>query len=122
MKLYKSFFRPRKKYVDKNDCIEFMTKYTRLIPDENKVIYCFGMSKMAVVQDTTNKHMHDELKYVEFLEFLGRCAYIKYKDLPEMTMDERLIALFDELFPMYGLTRKEVEDEEEELSESDPDY
>jgi len=30
--------------------------------------------------------------------------------------------LLDELFPNFGLVRKEVEDMEEELSESDPDY
>ena len=30
--------------------------------------------------------------------------------------------LMDELFPAYGLARKEVEIEEDELSESDPDY
>ena len=39
-----------------------------------------------------------------------------------MTMEDRLIAFMDDLFPLYSLTRKEVEDEEEELSESDPDY
>lgn len=30
--------------------------------------------------------------------------------------------LLDELFPNFGMVRKEVEDMEEELSESDPDY
>ena len=37
-------------------------------------------------------------------------------------MVEKLKMLLDELFPNFGLVRKEVEDMEEELSESDPDY
>ena len=108
--------------MDKTDCIDFMTRYSKIIPDENKVIYCFGMSKMAVISDTTERNKLEELKFVEFQEFLGRCAYIKYKEVTDMTMDERLIAVLDEIFPLYGLVRKEAEDEEEEFSESDPDY
>ena len=48
-KLYQSYFKPRHKFMDKNDCIDLMTRYSKLIPDENKVIYCFGMSKMALI-------------------------------------------------------------------------
>jgi len=63
----------------------------------------------------------DTMKFVEFLEFLGRCAATKYKG-EDRTMEERLELLLDELLPCYGLTRIEVLDEEEEFSESDPDY
>ena len=51
-KIYNSFFAPRKKFMTKADCIDLMVKTTQLIPDENKVIYCYGMSKMAVVIDS----------------------------------------------------------------------
>mmetsp|Transcript_30988 Transcript_30988/g.41096 ORF Transcript_30988/g.41096 Transcript_30988/m.41096 type:complete len:227 (+) Transcript_30988:1741-2421(+) len=102
-KVYNSFFAPRKKYMNKADCIDLMTKFTKIIPDENKVIYCYGMSKMAVVLDTTDRAKYEELKFVEFLEFIGRCAHIKYKDSPEMQMDERLTTFMDEMFPVYGL-------------------
>ena len=121
-KVYNSFFAPRKKFMNKEDCINLLTKYTKIIPDENKVIYCYGMSKMAVVLDTSDRQKYEELKFVEYLEFVGRCAYVKYKAEEDMTMEERLTAFMDELFPVYGCTRKEVEDEEEEFSESDPDY
>ena len=77
-KIYKSYFEPRKKHMTKLDCIDLMTRYTKVIPDENKVIYCYGMSKMHIVPETTHKHLYDEMKYVEFLEFLGRCAYAKF--------------------------------------------
>lgn len=62
------------------------------------------------------------MKYVEFLEFLGRCAYTKYRDIDDVGMEEKLKMLLDELMPAFGLARKEPEDEEELLSESDPDY
>ena len=114
-------FAPRKKYLTKNDCIELMTKATKIVPDENRVIYCYGMSKMHVINEKVSKQPYDEMKYVEFLEFLGRIAHAKYKD-EECSMADKLCMLMDRLFPEYGMVRKEVEDEEEELSESDPDY
>ena len=45
MKIYKSYFAPRKKHMNKNDCIDLMTRDTKIIPDENKVSSCYGMSK-----------------------------------------------------------------------------
>ena len=80
VKIYRSFFAPRKKYMNKADCIELMFKKSKIIPDENKVTYCYGMSKMHVISETTQKQSYEELKYFEFLEFLGRCAYIKYAE------------------------------------------
>ena len=108
--------------MNKADCIDLMTKQLKLIPDENKVIYCYGMSKMALVQDTIEKVKYDQLLFTEFLEFIGRCAVIKYKEVLDMTMEDRLLCFMDELFPCFGVTRKEVEENEEEQSESDPDY
>ena len=77
---------------------------------------------MALVQDTIDKGKYDQMLFTEFLEFIGRCACIKYKEVTDMTMEDRLLSFMDELFPHYGVTRKEVEENEEELSESDPDY
>ena len=58
---------------------------------------------------------------MEFLEFVGRCAYAKYTD-EEESISEKLKMMLDELFPQFGATRIEVEEEEEDMSESDPDY
>jgi len=76
--------------MNKMDCLELMTKITRIINEETKVIYCFGMSKMAVVSDTGDRAKYDELKFVEFLEFIGRCADIKYRDEEDMNMEDKL--------------------------------
>ena len=98
-----------------------MTKNTKIVPDENRVIYCYGMSKMHVINEKISKQPYDEMRYVEFLEFLGRIAKGLFKD-EECSMAEKLCMLLDRLLPQFGMQRKEVEDEEEELSESDPDY
>lgn len=60
------------------------------------------------------------MKFIEFQEFLGRCAHMKYDD--EEPIGEKLKMLLDELLPVFGMTRVEVEEEEVVLSESDPDY
>ena len=39
-----------------------------------------------------------------------------------MHISEKLKMILDEIFAGYGVTRIEVEEEEEEMSESDPDY
>ena len=51
-KIWKSHWAPRKKFMNKLDCIELMSKRNKIIHDENKVGYCYGMSKMAVVMET----------------------------------------------------------------------
>lgn len=51
-KIYKSFYAPRKKYMTKEDCIYLMLKQTEIMTDEKKVIYCYGMSKMHVINET----------------------------------------------------------------------
>ena len=60
------------------------------------------------------------MKLVEFIEFLSRCSYAKYA--ADEDANEKIKMILDELFPTYGLVRIEAEIEEEENSESDPDY
>ena len=64
--------------MNKADAVELMYRGTKILPDEAKAVYCYGMSKMPVILESTQKHVYDEMKYVEFLEFLGRCAHMKY--------------------------------------------
>jgi hypothetical protein len=40
--------------------------------------HCLGMSKMTVVNEISNHNEYNKLRYVEFLEFIGRVAYSKY--------------------------------------------
>jgi hypothetical protein len=39
------------------------------------------MAKMVVIKESEDRNeKYDQLKYVEFLEFLGRAAQLKFKD------------------------------------------
>ena len=51
-KLYQSMWAPRKKHMTKGDCVELMVKKTSILHDENRVSYCYGMSKMCVIKET----------------------------------------------------------------------
>ena len=78
-KLYESFYEPRKKYVDVRDCVDlFMTK-TVILTKEEHVTYCFGMSKMTVVNEAKEgDSRYSSLSFPEFLEMVGRVAHFKY--------------------------------------------
>jgi hypothetical protein len=45
-----------------------------LVIAESEVNYCFGMSKMTVIDEITQAKQYHELKFIEFLEFLARLA------------------------------------------------
>ena len=43
-----------------------------------EVRFSFGMSKMTVRDEIGNREEYEKLRYVEFLEFIGRIAWTKY--------------------------------------------
>lgn len=65
-KVYKSHWAPRKKFMNKTDCLDLMIRVTKIMPDEKNLMYCYGMSKMHVVSETTNKNVYEEMKLIEF--------------------------------------------------------
>ena len=71
------------------------------------------------VRDEVGKHEdYEKLKYVEFLEFIGRVAHAKYSDCcdKDLPIDVKIEQILDDVFPVYGLKRKvmgeEVDDDE----------
>ena len=84
------------------------------------------MSKMFVIKESNDKEhqKYNEIKYCEFLEFICRIAFIKYKDDEEGEIEvaSKLINLLDELLRLFKVIRKDVEISKEEVSESDDDY
>ncbi len=72
---------------------------------DKEVKLCFGMSKMTIQDEVKNYAQYEKLKFVEFLEFLGRCAYYKYINEKEMELDLKIEYLLDEIFSVYKLKR-----------------
>ena len=62
-----------------------MTKDSRINIGVREAVQCFGMSKMTVKDEMVKGYNpYKKLVYVEFLEFLGRIAQEKYKDLEDL--------------------------------------
>lgn len=47
---------------------------------ENKAALAFSLSKMFIVNEMQNFNLYNQMKKVEFYEFLGRIAYLIYSD------------------------------------------
>ena len=80
------------------------------------------MSKMTIYNECTSFENYTKLRFVEFLEFLGRLAWLKYKQEKDWSFKEKCEALFDEIFFKFELERNEVTVDIQEVSESDNDY
>ena len=93
---------------------------------EKDAIYCFGMCKMSVVFEQETMWQYKQLKFVELLEFVGRVAYQKFKDNPELheglSLAQKIEHVLDVIFKLVDVQRKEVQYNVVEESESDDDY
>jgi hypothetical protein len=84
--LYESFFEPRKKFMDLKDCKELFWKKTQILNNEKDVTFCYGMSKMTVINEQKDgKVVYNKLSFVEFIEMVGRVANLKYANNPEFS-------------------------------------
>ena len=66
------------------------------------------MSKMTVKDEVKNHGEYDKLKFVEFLEFLGRVAHTRYIDETDCPLNEKLERILDSIFKVYGYKRQPV--------------
>lgn len=58
-KLYESYFMPRKKCMDLKDCFSLFMEATNILNNEKDITYCFGMSKMTIVNEVKDSHKYD---------------------------------------------------------------
>ena len=125
-KVYTNYHEPRKKFMTMNDAMSLMMKDTSLGLIEKDAIYCFGMCKMSVIFEQENMWQYKQLKFVELLELMGRIAYQKFKDHPDMhdsmSLAQKIEHVLDVVLKMVGVERKDVQNNVVEESESDDDY
>jgi len=60
--------------------------------------------------------------FPEFLEFIGRLAYNKYRSAVELNLAQKIECILDEIFGSFNMLRNETVVVVEEVSESDDDY
>ena len=77
--IFKLYFNTSRSYMSKQDALDFMCRHTTLQMAEKDAIYCFGMSKMTVINEHEHHKQFNSLRFVEFLELIGRIAELKFK-------------------------------------------
>jgi len=78
--LMKAYNEPRKKTFDFSDAHRMFLNDIACKPvfKNDEIAYCWGLSKMTVVNEKKNYITYNSLVLVEFLEFLGRLAETRY--------------------------------------------
>jgi hypothetical protein len=125
-KMYNQYKEPRKQHMTMGDAMNFMMKDTALGLIEKDAIFCYGMCKMSVILEQESMWQYKHLKFVEFLELIGRIAHQKFKDNPDagevMSLARKIEHVLDIALKMVGVERKDVINNVVEESESDDDY
>ena len=80
------------------------------------------MCKMIVSNEPANYKQYSTLVFVEFLEFVARVSDLKFKSMPDTSLAQKIELFLEELCPAFGLTKQDVNIENDENSESDDDY
>ena len=123
--VYESHFVLRKTNMDLLDCHELFYHKTGLLKQEKYVTYCFGMSKMTVIDEVKGGKKYLSISFIEFVEMIGRVAHFRYKDDPDyanVDLASKIEFVLDEVLGTLNIKRLDpiviVLDE----SESDEDY
>lgn len=77
--LISHYYAPRKNYMSRKDVINLFTKDSDANMAEKVALYCFGMSKMTVVNETKDSKKYDRIELPEMCEMICRCAESKFK-------------------------------------------
>jgi len=112
------------------DALAFAMKDTPLETNIGDATWCFGMSKMTVKDENLvppggAPTQYNKLEFVEFLEFIGRLAELRFRKagVTAMPLAQMVEAVLDLILPeMLGETRRAVAVRDLEESESDDDY
>ena len=98
----------------------------KLLLSEKKIMTAFFMSKMTVPNENEDGPIvYWNLKFVEFLEFIGRLAWLKYQDTSNhksWTMVQKVENIIDGLLAYINGQRIDPSVMNQVESDSDDDY
>lgn len=106
------------------DAIDLLEKKAGMGLAAKDVIFCFGMSKMTIANENEDSDKYNILRFVEFLELIGRTADFKFNgsELESLALAQKLEHLLDSIFAPFNMKRRAVRVEYEEETESESDY
>jgi hypothetical protein len=88
----------------------------QLSEQEIKIAYSF--SKMTILDEMNQKDRYDNMLLPELMDFLCRCAYFKYKEMPSLTFLEKVERILDILLKQVEMRRERPNFEIEVSSDS----
>ena len=93
----------------------------------NQIMYCFGMCQMTTCFEKDKKvaDSQTQLLFVEFLEFVGRIAHVKFEgsELEEqLNLAQKIEYILDDILPLAHQKRREPLIEQASSEESESDY
>ena len=111
MKLYTHFHDARKHYMSMDDALNLMMRLTPLQLSEKEAKYCYGMSKMTVMDEAEESTLkYKRLQYVELLEMIGRIADVKFRgsDMEGLILPTKIEFVLDEILTLVHEKRRPV--------------
>ena len=91
------------------DAVNLVTKDSNVQMTFKDATLSYGMSKMTVKNEMEKAfNPYKRLAFVEFLEFLGRVAYEKYKTL-SLPLYQKIEKVLDDVLMVVNVARKEMQ-------------
>jgi hypothetical protein len=119
-KVYQRSMGLNKKSLSIEDALNLFARQPSFKISEQSCLFCFGMSKQTVVNERglLTQLAYFSMEFVEFLEMVGRVAQTKFPG--EKGLESKIEDLFDEMLPLFGLTRNQpIAEIEESYSEDE---
>jgi hypothetical protein len=113
--------RSKSKKVKIADACDLFARDSALKISDKQCKYCFGMSKMTVVNEEWEAEKYNVLAFVEFLEMIGRVADITFHhtDIAHEPLARRIEYVLDAILPLVDVERHDPVIEEVDETESD---
>ena len=113
-------------YMTLNECMILMREHCPLKLSKYLIREAFALCKMTVINEHSQAgtQQYQELKYVEFLEFIARVADLFFtgSEMEGIELHEKIEHILDEILPIIEKKRKRQRVYIDEFSESDDDY
>ena len=123
-KVYKSYTSPVAPVMTLEGALDLLVAKCDMGLNDRDALYCYGMSKMTIIDENNDHRRYETINFVEFLEMVCRAADTKFKgsELEGIPLAKKVEHILDDLFTPYNFRRRGVRVEITEETDSDSDY
>lgn len=102
-KLYEFFQYGTKRFLTLKDAVELVNNRAQMKISDNAIGACYAFSMMTIMDTVKDGNKANQMKYVEYLEFIGRVSNEYFKGT-----DEENMLLHDKIDRVLGLLFKVI--------------